>query len=84
MNPNDAAEIQTVKIQTPTGEVLVVPLSSEGGRDSSRLVVDGVPYHFERISRDELLSGYNVDDDPDYDPLSDKDGFCYILAPYSA
>ena len=79
VNPNSTAEIQT-----SSGDVLAVPLSSEGGREGSRLVIDGVPYHFERVSRKELLSRYKVDDDPDYAPKSDADGFCYILAPYSA
>lgn len=79
VNPNSIAEIQT-----SSGDVLAVPLSSEGGRDGARLVIDGVPYHFERISREELLSRYKVDADPDYDPTSDAEGFCYILAPYSA
>ena len=48
------------------------------------LSLTALPYHFERISRKELLSRYKVDDDPDYAPKSDADGFCYILAPYSA
>ena len=74
----------SAEILAPSGDVLVVPLSSEGGRDGARLVIDGVPYHFERVSREELLSRYQVDTDPDYDPEADADGFCYILAPYSA
>lgn len=79
VNPKSAAEIQT-----PSGDTLVVPLSPEGGRDGARLVIDGVPYHFERVRREELLSRYQVDDDPGYAPEADADGFCYILAPYSA
>jgi len=71
------------EIEAPSGDVLVVPLFSEDGCDSSCLIIDGLPYHLERISRDDLLSHYKVDDDPAYDPRSDVDGFCYILAPYS-
>lgn len=73
----------SVEIQTSSGEVFTLSLFSEDGREQSRLVIDGIPYHFERIYRAELVSHYKVDDDPDYDPKSDKDGFCYILAPYS-
>ena len=78
--------MNTAEISTSSGDVLAVPLSSEGGggRDGARLVIDGVPYHFERVRRKEILSRYKVDDDPDYDPASDTDGFCYILAPYSS
>lgn len=74
----------TAEIKTSSGEVLRVPLSSDNKREQARLVIDGVPYHFERISRVELASDYKVDDDPDYDPKSDEEGYCYILAPYSA
>ncbi len=79
MTPNN-----TAKIQTSSGDILIVPLSSEGGRDGCHLVIDGVPYHFDRVRREELLSHYKVDDDPDYTPKADADGFCYILAPYSS
>ena len=72
------------EIRTSSGEVILVPLSAENEREQARLVIDGVPYHFERISRNDLFSHYIVDDDPDYDPKSDEDGCCYVLAPYSA
>ena len=71
------------EIQTPTGTVFAVPLSAEDGREVAQLVIDGVPYHFERLRREELLARYTVDDDPDYDPQTDAAGFCFTLAPYS-
>ncbi len=45
------------EIRTEAGDVLVVPLSSEDGRESARLVIDGVPYHFERVRREETKRG---------------------------
>lgn len=72
------------EIRTSLGEVIQVPLLEDNEREQACLVIDGVPYHFERISRSELVGDYKVDADPDYNPKSDSDGFCYILAPYSA
>lgn len=72
------------EIRTASGDVLAVPLSSEDGREVARLVIDGVPYHFERVRREEILRHYRVDDDPDYAPEADAEGFCCLLAPYSA
>ncbi len=74
----------TAEIRTSSGEVIRVPMASEDEREQARLVIDGVPYHFERISRSDLLSNYKVDTDPDYEPKSDAEGYCYVLAPYSA
>ena len=74
---------RTVEIQAPSGAVLTVSLSSEDGREAATLLIDGVPYHWERLRREELLADYAVDGDPDYAPQSDSDGFCYLLAPYS-
>ena len=50
-----------------------------GGREAA---IDGVFYHFERIKKEVLQTEYRVDNDPDYEPQSDPDGYCYILAPY--
>ncbi len=72
------------KIQTASGESLVVPLSSDGNREVARLEIDGINYHLERIRKSDLLAHYKVDDNPDYDPQADDAGFCYLLAPYSA
>jgi len=65
------------------GKSVEVPLSFDGERDSNSVEIDGIPYHFERIHFSHLLSEYRIDNDPDYQPQTDKDGFCYIISPYS-
>jgi len=65
------------------GKSVEVPLSFDGVRDSTSVEIDGVQYHFERIHYSHLLSEYRIDNDPDYQPQTDQDGFCYIIAPYS-
>ena len=71
-------------LQIASGETLTVPLVFDGDRSTACLEIDGVRYHLERVPKDELVSHYKVDDDPDYDPQADAAGFCYLLAPYSA
>lgn len=73
----------TVEISTTFGSTLEVPLIQEDGRAHSCLMVDGVRYHFERITKSDLQTRYTLDDDPDYLPQTDANGHCYILAPYS-
>jgi hypothetical protein len=79
MAPERTAEVRTV-----LGETFFVPLISEGGREAACLVIGGVCYHLERIAKAELTANYRIDTDPDYIPQADAEGFCYILAPYSA
>ncbi len=55
----------------------------EGEFLSAQILIDGVPYHLERIPKSLLGAPYIVDTDPDYAPKSDSDGFCYIIAPFS-
>jgi len=74
---------RTVSVETESGEVLNVFLYLEGDRIGTCLRIDGVPHHFERISADEMMADYRVDLDPDYTPVADKSGFCYILVPFS-
>lgn len=64
-------------------KLLEIHLEFDGERDSARVEIDGVPYHFERIHYTDLLTEYRVDNEPGFEPHTDKDGFCYILAPYS-
>ena len=74
---------KNVEIRSAAGDALTVKLVHEDGRANSCLAIDGVRYHFERVTKTELLAQYKVDDDPDYLPQSDADGYCYLLAPYS-
>lgn len=71
-----------VTMEFPDGDV-TVSLSREGDRLGTWLYIDGVPYHLERITCEQLQSEYVVDGDPDYAPRSDSDGYCMILAPFS-
>ena len=73
----------TVEISTALGDTLKISLTQEEDRAHSCLMINGVRYHFERVTKSELLTEYKVDDDPDYLPQTDADGFCYVLAPYS-
>jgi len=78
MNKSDTVEISSV-----TGETVKVLLTIDEGQAHSCLLIDGVRYHFERVTKQDLLSKYRVDADPDYAPQTDGAGHCYILAPYS-
>lgn len=59
-----------------------IALVVDDDREVAMLLIDGVLYHFERIRKEMLLTDYRVDADPDYQPQSDSDGYCYILAPF--
>lgn len=76
-------EGETVEVSTITGEGIKVLLTQTEGRAHTCLLIDGVRYHFERVTKQDLLSKYRVDADPDYTPQTDGAGHCYILAPYS-
>jgi hypothetical protein len=69
-------------IFSSNGKSIKVPLSFDGERESTSVEIDGVSYHFERIHYSLLLSEYRIDNDPDYHPHTDKDGFCYLIAPF--
>ena len=57
-------------------------LEFDGERESTQLLIGGVSYHFERIPKQQLISDYKIDNDPDYDPQSDDLGYCYLIAPF--
>jgi len=76
-------EERTVSLTANNGKSTDIQLAFDGERESASLQLDGVNYHFERIHVDELLTEYRIDNDPDFNPQTDKDGFCYILAPFS-
>ena len=76
-------DTNAVEISTALGETLKVSLIQEEDRAYSCLMINGVRYHFERVTKSALLGEYKVDSDPDYLPQTDADGYCYLLAPYS-
>ena len=63
-------------------DCIEIPLSVDDGREVATIQIDGVFYHFERIRKETLLSECRVDGDPDYQPRTDADGYCYLLAPF--
>lgn len=73
---------KAVTIESEGGESLTVALSPEGGREVGKLMIDGVPYHVERIKAAVLKRDYRVDRDDAYIPRHDKNGLCIIVAPY--
>jgi len=75
--------MRAAEISSEMGESVRIPLSFDCKREASVVNIDGIRYHIERISKTELVSEYRVDSDPEYQPQSDADGFCYILAPFS-
>lgn len=63
-------------------DFIEIPLHIDDSREVATLQIDGVSYHFERIKKATLLSEYKVDGDPDYQPQTDAEGYCYILSPF--
>lgn len=76
-------DVRTVMLSTSMGQSLEIPLAFDGERESAEIRINGTPYHFERIYFSQLLSEYRIDNDPDYQPVTDADGYCYIIAPFS-
>jgi hypothetical protein len=72
----------SITLENEDGESLAVNLSPEGDREVGKLMIDGVPYHVERIKAAVLKSDYRVDRDVGYIPQQDKNGLCIIIAPY--
>ena len=73
----------SAKLTLGSGLSFEIPLTVENKREVAMLLIDDVPYHFERIKKTELVSQYRVDTDPSYQPCSDSNGKCCILSPYS-
>ena len=74
---------QYATIQSGNGQRMDVALETEGAREVGTLLIDGVPYHVERIKAITLRHQYRVDADKDYVPQCDGQGRCVIVAPYS-
>jgi len=73
---------KAITIENEGGESLTVDLSPECDREVGKLMIDGIPYHVERIKEALLKSDYRVDRDVGYNPQHDKNGLCIIIAPY--
>lgn len=77
-------DIQFVSIiHEASGQSIVIPMICEDHRDIATLTINGVYYHLERVTQDELATDYKVDLDPEYSPKSDATGYCCLFAPYS-
>lgn len=75
--------LRVVEITNGFGATIHVELEYEGDREGASITIEGINYHFERLKKERLLSDYKIDDDPDYQPQSDADGYCYLIAPFS-
>ena len=75
-------EERTVQLGNGLNDFIEIPLVVEDDREVGTVLIEGVFYHFERIKKKTVLSKYRVDADPDYQPQTDADGCCYILAPF--
>lgn len=75
--------VRTVGITNGDGGKSEVELEFEVDREGGSIVIEGINYHFERLTKERLLSDYKIDDDPDYQPQTDPDGYCYLIAPFS-
>ena len=74
---------KVVKIVSEAGDSIDIPLVTEGGRKTAILVIDGIRHHLERVSRELFMSEYLIDDDPDCQPQTDSEGFCYMFVSFS-
>jgi len=75
--------VRVVEITNGLGATIEVELEFEGDREGGSITIEGINYHFERLTRERLLSDYKIDYDPDYQPQADADGYCYLIAPFS-
>ncbi|MDX9715002.1 MAG: hypothetical protein RBT37_06210 [Dissulfurispiraceae bacterium] len=70
-------------IDVEEGECLKVDLASDGQRQVGTIFIDGVRYHIEKIPVKEYRVNYRIDMDNEYEPHTDADGCCVIVAPFS-
>jgi hypothetical protein len=75
--------LRVVQITNGLGAKIEVELEFEVDREGGSITIEGIHYHFERLTKERLLSDYKIDDDPDYQPQTDADGYCYLIAPFS-
>ncbi len=69
------------KAMTQSGrDCIEIPLMLDDGPEVATKQIDGVLYHFKQIRKETLLNNCKVGDFPDYQPQTDADGYCYLLA----
>lgn len=76
-------QAHNARLQNENGDRISVQLLSDGEVERGVLLIDGVPYHIERMSSRRLVSRYLLDDDPDYCPKTDSKGCCILAIPFS-
>lgn len=72
-----------VTLTANNGKSVEIQLDFDGERESASIEISGINYHFERIHIDDLLTEYKIDNDPDFNPHTDEDGYCYMIVPFS-
>lgn len=72
-----------VTIQNIAGEQMNIPLSRDGRREVGTLLIDGIPYHVERLKVTTMMRVYRIDTDKNYTPQRDRHGMCVVVAPFS-
>jgi len=65
------------------GKSIEVTLQQDAQRQVGAIHIDGVMYHIEKMPAREFCSKYTVDADKNYEPHTDADGCCVIVAPFS-
>ena len=70
-------------ITNAEGKSINVTLQKDAQRQVGALLIDGVQYHIEKMPVLEYCSKYTVDVDKEYEPQTDVDGCCVIVAPFS-
>ena len=70
-------------IANADGKSINLALQKNGQRQVGTLLINGFRYHIESIPLNEFRSKYRVDTDKEYDPQTDVDGCCVIIAPFS-
>ena len=75
-------ETKKVIVECGIEEKFETTIKLDNGRYVADLRINGVLYHFEQMPKEEFVSLYKVDQDPDYEPKSDEDGMCFIIAPF--
>jgi len=72
-----------VTIQNIAGEKMDIPLMRDGRREVGTLIIDGIPYHVERLKVASMMRWYRVDKDKNYTPKQDRRGMCFVVVPFS-
>ncbi|MBN1627574.1 MAG: hypothetical protein JW944_13705 [Deltaproteobacteria bacterium] len=69
-------------ITNKEGKSIGITLQPEAQRQVGALQIDGVLYHIEKMPAREFRAKYTVDVDKEYEPQTDADDCCVIIAPF--